>query len=231
MKTSKKVLLFVITLVMLNNVEHLAVVHHELSRKLFPELFGDWLNKLHSFIVVIIFEIVLITFVREGKKGYSIFFTFCIWILSMIYYHAPALFMNEQWTALTAAAVYSTIFTISIYMFSEMLAEWYQEESMVKILTNRINELLSDYKTLKDNYTTLESNTNQYRAECDQSRSTIIDLQSQVTSLTSRINHYRELEAKSKKALTCTHCKDFIAESEAQLRAHKGHCPQNPINQ
>ncbi len=68
MKTSKKVLLFVITLVMLNNVEHMAVVHHELSRKLFPELLGDWVNKLHSFIVVIIFEIVLITFVRERKR-------------------------------------------------------------------------------------------------------------------------------------------------------------------
>jgi len=228
MKTSKKVLLFVITLVMLNNVEHLAVVHHELSRKLFPELLGDWVNKLHSFIVVIIFEIVLITFVREGKKGYSFFFTFCIWVLSMIYYHAPQLIAEGQWEKALAASVYSTIFSISIYMFSEMLAEWYQEENMVKILSTKLIEHQAEIKNLKVRGQDLEASAMQWQAQCEQAQSAVDQLKAQISTLQSQIHKYSEAESKAKKSLTCPHCKDFIAESEAQLRSHKGHCPQNP---
>ncbi len=227
MKTSKKIITFVIALVMLNNVEHLGHVHYTLSVKLLPELIGDWLNKLHSVVVVIIFEVVVITFAREGKKGYSLFFTFCIWILNMIYYKAPELLINGDYEQLTAATVYSTIFTISIYMFSEMLAEYYQEQNVVKILESKLVELRSELKQsqseLKDCHAELvEAQTVQ--ANLSECRAELVEAQN-------ALKQYQEAESKAKKDLTCPYCKSYQAESQGSLTAHKGHCPDNPKNQ
>lgn len=228
MKISKTILFTVIALVMLNNVEHLAWVHYAIANKPFPTLQFDWLNKVHSLLVVVIFEIVVITFVRAGQKGFSLFFTFCIWILSMIYYKAPDLFILQHWEDLIAATVYSTIFTISIYMFSEMLAEWYQEQSMVKILSTRINELQAQVKELQSKCSTWEAAALQEQAKFEESHAELVEAHSQIQTLKSEIRRYQILEEKSLKALKCPHCNDFTADSEAQLRSHKGHCPHNP---
>ncbi|MEO9474162.1 MAG: hypothetical protein ABJG41_01465 [Cyclobacteriaceae bacterium] len=230
MKTSKKLLLFVIGLVMLNNVEHLAWVHYDLANKVFPELPFDWLNKLHSFIVVIIFEVVLVTFVREGKRGYSIFFTICIWVLSLIYYDASELIASSQWQNATAAAVYSTIFTISIFMFSEMLAELYQGENMVQILSTKIQQLQAELKESAHNLNERHAELAEVQAKFQESQSQLLKSQAEATSLASQVTKYQKAEESRKQDLTCEHCKTFVAESEANLRSHKGHCPDNPKN-
>lgn len=230
MKTSKTILFIVITLVMLNNVEHLAVVHYSIAQRPFPVFEFDWLNKLHSLGVVIIFEVVVITFVREGKKEFSLFFTICIWVLSMIYYETPTLLATNHWKELTAASVYSTIFTISIYMCSEMLAQWYQEGNMVSILSAKINELRSQVKDLQANCTTWEAKAMKLQLELDQLKESSTDKDHKIQALTRLVDGYQKNQEKVKEALTCPHCKNFIAGNEAQLRSHKGHCPENPIN-
>lgn len=213
---------------MLNNVEHLAWVHYEIANKPFPEIGEDWLNKLHSLLVVIIFEIVVITFVRSGQKGFSIFFTFCIWILSMIYYKAPDLFFQESWQNLTAATVYSTIFTISIYMFSEMLAEWYQDENKEKILCTRINELQAELKQSQANCTTFQSELDKWSAGYNELHKDMEELESENVKLRRQLTEYQKAEEAARESLRCPHCRDFIADTEGQLRSHKGHCPNNP---
>lgn len=229
MKTSKTIIFIVITLVMLNNVEHLGMVHYDLARKLFPIIgAGDWLNKAHSIVVVIIFEIVVVTFAILGKKGFSLFFTFCIWIISMIYYDAPDLFMQQRWEDLIAATVYSSIFTISIYMFSEMLAEWYQDDSMVKILRARINELQSTVKDLQSKCSTWEASALDTEAKLKEAEGTIAVLSGKHAALQRELTTYQRAEEKAREALRCPHCRDFIADTEGQLRSHKGHCPENP---
>ncbi|MEQ8548716.1 MAG: hypothetical protein RIC03_12440 [Cyclobacteriaceae bacterium] len=219
MKTSKSIITAVIVLVMVNNVEHLAWVHYELAMKLFPIVPGDWLNKLHSVAVVVIFEIVVITFAREGKQGYSQFFAFCIWILSMIYYDTPGLFMAGNWQLLIAAAVYSTIFTISIYMFSEMLAERQNETRMEAILADKNLRLQAESNELKEHNIKAQDEINELKANCNELpelRKSLALLQREKEEMLSR--------------LKCPYCKHYKAESEAQLRAHKGHCSHNPVN-
>jgi len=219
MKIPKNILLLVIALVMLNNVEHLALVHYTIAQRPFPILAFDWVNKAHSTLVVIIFEIVIITFVLAGKKGFSIFFTWCLFILSMIYYDAPGLMISARHQDLVAATVYSTIYSISIYMFSEMLAQWYHEQRMDQFAQKKIDGLRADLSEAREGLK--QSATTITKLEASQ-----IELQ----QLRVQLKQYEKEKQVARERLTCPFCHTFQAETEGQLRSHKGHCPDNPKN-
>ena len=227
MKTPKTLLFFVIVLVMINNVEHLAVVHYDLARKFFA---SDWMNIAHSVIVVIIFEVVVITFVMEGKKGFSLFFTGCIWLLSMIYYESYQLILQGKGIEFTAAVIYSTIFSISIYMFSEMLAQWYQEERTIDQFRSKLNETKATLQQAESERTNLDHALDESRMQNKELTTKNEQLKTQNAELSSYLAKYQKAEEAKKKALTCPYCKTYIAESESQLRSHKGHCSHNPKN-
>jgi len=234
MKIHKGILIFVITLCMLNNVEHLAAVHYDLAKKFFTI---NWMNVAHSVIVVIIFEVVVITFVILGKKGFSKFFTFCIWILSMIYYDADQLIMDEKWIDLVAATVYSTIFTFSIYMFSDMLAEYYQENRLADILKKKIEEFKAQLKEKEEDLSKALLGINHQKQALQYHQNEIQNLKATIESLHTEnaanlktLEKYQQADKKRQSTLTCPYCKTYVAESDAQLRSHKGHCPDNPKN-
>lgn len=232
MKVQKTVLFIVIGLVMLNNVEHLAWVHYTIANKLLPVVGEfDWLNKVHSIVVVVIFEVVVITFAVQGQKSFSLFFTFCIWIISMIYYDTAGLIEASHWQEAISATVYSTIFTISIYMFSEMLAEWYQDERMVDVLTKRINDLNDEINKWKIKCNAFEASYNDLNAQNIDYQEDLTQANAELKSLTSRLKNFEDAEARAKSELLCPFCKEYQADSPAQLRSHKGHCPDKPSKQ
>ena len=110
----------VIVLVMTNNIEHLAFVHYNIARHWFSY---DWMNHLHSVVVVVIIELSIIELVRRGKISFAGFYTFCLFILSLIYYPLYDYVLQAAWGNLIAAIVFSFMFTISIYYFAILAAE------------------------------------------------------------------------------------------------------------
>ncbi|BDD08565.1 hypothetical protein FUAX_09970 [Fulvitalea axinellae] len=117
---SKNFLLFVIVLVMFNNIEHCAYVHQEISRKLFGSVGLNW---AHSVTVVIIIELSIIAFVYAGERIFSILFTAALFSLNILYYDIRGFWEAGQYENILAALIYSCLFTISIYMFSELLSK------------------------------------------------------------------------------------------------------------
>jgi len=115
----------VIVLVMVNNIEHLAWVHYNIARHWFQY---DWINHLHSVIVVVIIELSIIELVRRGKIGFAGFYTLCLFILCLIYYPLSDYKEKAAYGNLIAAIIFSLMFTISIWYFSILAAEKKEEQ-------------------------------------------------------------------------------------------------------
>lgn len=216
---------------MINNVEHLSYVHYQLAHHVLPVISFDWLNKAHSIAVVLIFEIVIITFVMEGHKGFAGFFSFCIFILSQVYYEVPDLLAKGKYIEALAATTYSVIFTISPYMFSELLASHHekQNEVMQQIETN--HQLRQQLNQTKATLNQKESEAIKLQSTIEVLQSNYTNFQQQVITLTKTNSTLEKQIQAAKEKLKCPYCSDYTATTDGQLRAHKGHCPQNPINQ
>jgi hypothetical protein len=134
MKINKQAFTYlVIILVMINNIEHLAYVHFGLARHWFRY---EWMNQLHSIIVVVIIELSIIELVRRGKIGFAGFYTLCLFVLSLIYYPLSEYVNRAAWGSLIAAIVFSIMFTISIWYFSVLAAEKKEEEDELESYKN-----------------------------------------------------------------------------------------------
>lgn len=227
MRIKKPILIAVIVLVMINNVEHLAFVHYTLAQHVFPVLGFDWMNKLHSVIVVVIFEIVVITFVIKGEHTFAGLFTCCIFILSLVYYDVPELITKGQYIDVLSATTYSLIFTISIYMFSRMLADEFKVDERIINLETLVNDLRSNLQQSVSKCDETTAMLNDTKTELDHTQNELKEKLSELHHITKTANQLRSDADKVLEKLKCPYC-GVQNESEGQLRAHKGHCQHNP---
>ena len=221
----------VIALVMINNIEHIASVHYHFAQKVFPNLEWDILNKLHSVMVVVIVELSIIVFAIKGKKAWTLFFTFCIFILSLVYYDVISNWSEMSWQERITKIVLSIIFTVSIYIFSEMYAKRQQQKA----------SLSKEEATIEQRKATanqLGLQIDKSRAEISEAKVTIGFLQEkqkQMNTKKSELNFEIEIikakrleleeeKEQIKAELTCSNCKIFVGKNIRSLNAHVGKC-------
>lgn len=160
-----KVVLIVITLVMANNVEHLAFVHYSIARH---SLGTHLLNTLHSVLVVLIVELSIIVMVFKGQHVYAGMYTLFLFILSLIYYPLDTFWNNRQYGFFIASIIYSLMFTLSIWYFSRMAAKRQEENSELERikakeceLIRNVHELTRINNELKSKQTETKGNNNE----------------------------------------------------------------------
>jgi hypothetical protein len=188
----------VIILVMINNIEHLAWVHYNIARHWFQY---DWMNHLHSVIVVVIIELSIIELVRRGKIGFAGFYTLCLFILCLIYYPLADYKDKAAWGNLIAAIIFSLMFTISIWYFSILAAEKNEEKEDA-------GNYLEKYSTTKRLLTEAE-------------RKLIL-----FDSLGKEVEDLRKFKARMQSNCICPNCgKEFA--SEYAKRGHMANCKKS----
>jgi predicted Zn-ribbon and HTH transcriptional regulator len=228
--TSENVILFVIALAMLNNVEHLAYVHHSIARLSFPY---EWMNKVHSVIVVLILEVIIITLAHYGQRTFAGFYTFLLLCLQLIYYPLADYIADGEWGKFFAAVIYSTMFTVSIYYFSIMAAK--RQE-----LAARRDEFRTKYFEAKKELEESERSTQQIKIKlheteeayhvknefCTEMSEDKKALASELHQVQKELQELRLFRQQTLSACTCPKCGTGF-ESEASKRSHMGKCKGN----
>lgn len=217
--------MLVIAFVMANNIEHISYVHFSLAKQVFPDL---WMNKLHSVVVVIIIEVSIMVFVIKGLQKWALLFTISIFVLSLDYYEIFTEIQSVRWYI--SSFVFSLIYTVSIYIFSEMFAELSKENKQSSDISTRIKKLLEKEKEVETSI--LEKEKIEVRVT-DELASLSNDLEEGRVSLakeTERAELLLKEKAEIEQELTCEHCGDYKATNFRQLNAHKGKCFNNPKN-
>lgn len=211
----------VIALVMLNNIEHLAWVHHDIARHVFPL---PWLNKAHSVAVVIIIELSIIVLVRRGQHQFALVYTLMLLALSLIYYPVGEYWANGQHGRAIAAVIYSLMFTLSIYYFARMAAGEKSPDA------ERVQELISKLHHTNTSMQQKDKELQQLTAELQERTSKLEELAVEMQherkgNLQARaeLQQLRELEKKVTASCTCDKC-GHVFPSEAARRSHAGKC-------
>jgi len=120
---------------MLNNVEHFAFVHNSISHTVFGEI--SW---IHSVVVVLIIEGMIILFAVNGKEEYVYIFTLCLFVLQLIYYPLDSYWNDAEYGKLIAAVIFSFLFTFSIYYYAKLIADEIKDTLEVSNLTTQLSE-------------------------------------------------------------------------------------------
>ncbi|BDD04427.1 hypothetical protein [Aureibacter tunicatorum] len=214
----KHYLLIIIGLVMINNIEHLAYVHHDISRK----LFGIEGSMIHSVIVVVIIELAIMAFVANGKKWFALLFTVLLFVLSMLYYDVRTFMILGNWEQLTASVVYSTLFTVSIYMFSEMYAS--KIETSRNVSETFRDGLEQDIRDLQAKLEETEAEKQEKDEEMDEQQKRFADTLSELEivrqGIEAQYNKEKEEADKWREATTCGECGERFKSPFAK-NAHK----------
>lgn len=219
-------LILVIALVMLNNVEHCAYVHHMIGHR----IFGD-LSYLHSVGSVLIIELAIFAFVVKGQRAFAIFFTCSLFVLCMLYYDLRIFLKEGNWEHLTAAFVYSLLSTVTIYMFSEMYGKRLRRAGEHEAQA-RFDGIRKENQALRLELEEMRKNALKEAGEPLQQ-----PLQPKSTAIGAEINGHcaenqRPLEPKStavgaekasEPAHVCEGCGKSFAKPQG-LSAHKKHC-------
>lgn len=224
----------VIALVMLNNIEHLAYVHHRIARLLFPTCQMNW---WHSILVVIIIELSIIVLVNKGQKAFALVYTLMLFVLSLIYYPLDQYWINGQYGLFCAAIVYSLMFTISIYYFACMAAERSWENGKIMTLTREKDKAAAELqelraalheseKKLQETETELQEESERcHELGGDLTRMIVdeVELRKQLQQANNELHQLRNYRQQIEAKCTCERCGQTF-ESEASKRSHTGKC-------
>lgn len=222
----------VIGLVMFNNIEHISSVHYLYAQKVFPIINNfDILNKLHSILVVVIIELSIIVFALKGNKLWTLLFTFCIFILSLIYYNVLDQFHFMNFQEIISKIILSLIFTVSIYIFSEMFAKSEKDKADLSStgaeITNRkayLKQLSKELDDTREQTIIEKAYYKKYKAEFELLKAEQVDWESLKIEFEKKKAELENEKAELEQELTCDICNDFIGKSLKSLNAHKGIC-------
>jgi len=234
--------LLVIVMVMINNIEHISFVHYSFAQHVFPQLPYDWLNKLHSAIVVVIIELSIIVFVIKGKKIWAGLFTFSIFILSIVYYDVIDGYELMTTQEKVSTILLSLIYTISIYIFSDMFSENINKDSLISELDRTISEKEQtisekdqELKTIRNSKTDLERTKSKLgldimnrEADMSDKKQELSEIENRMSELKLQRSEFEKEQSKVREELTCPYCKKYKATTINQLNAHKGSCDKKP---
>ena len=234
-------IVLVIILVMLNNIEHLAYVHHQIARQAFPTIQLNW---WHSIFVVIIIELSIIVLVRKGKNTFAGAYTFMLFVLSLIYYPLPQYWQNAQYGLFIAAIVYSLMFTISIYYFAIMAAEKSSENSLLMNKVRQLDSAASELKQVRAKLEQSEASLKQIDADCknykferaafesqlQQGGKQVGKLLNELKQVNDELQQLKIYKRQIEAACTCDKCGQQF-ESEASKRSHAGRCKVKEVKE
>lgn len=228
--TAENVILFVIALAMLNNVEHLAYVHHSIARLSFPYA---WMNKAHSIVVVLILEVIIITLAHYGQRKFAGFYTLMLFCLQLIYYPLTDYLAAGEFGKFFAAVIYSSMFTISIYYFSIMAAKRQElaarrDEFRAKYLDekNKCDQIARECLELASELEQTKIKVNEKDDKILLAASKISDFKNQLQQTEKELQELRLFREQTLSACTCPKCGQGF-ESEASKRSHMGKCKGN----
>lgn len=235
---------FLIGLIMLNNIEHIAYEHYLLSHKVFPEIsfFGlsksfDFLNKAHSIFTVIVVELSIIFFAIKGEKAWVLFSTFLIFIFNISYYNLIADFSVLPVQEIIVKVSFSLFYTVSIYIFSDILAKKLAQKKYASELESTIEQrkayleqlgaeaskhrvLISEIEQLKKDREQAEALLQKEAKEIEQARASLHKEEKVIEQVRAGLENER---AEISKELACPNC-DKQFDSQRGVNAHKGTC-------
>jgi K+-sensing histidine kinase KdpD len=218
--TFESLALFIIALVMINNVEHLAWVHYNIARHVFH---NPVLDRAHSIAVVIIIELSIILLVARGLHVFAGVYTFMLLVLQLLYYPLATYYSSGEYGKLLAAAIYSCMFTLSIYYFARMAANRQQNASELEQAQKRLCELERELHYSGSNLQQMQTSLQQVQTSLQQRDNELQQSQTEMQQLKKQLQQLRHLEIEAAAACTCDKCGQKFA-SEASKRSHSGRC-------
>jgi hypothetical protein len=214
--TYERIILYVIALAMLNNVEHLAYVHHSIARGSFHL---EWANKAHSIVVVLILEVIIVTLAHYGQRAFAGFYTLMLFCLQLIYYPLSDYLHNGETGKFMAAIIYSAMFTISIYYFSIMAAKQNGPSANKKQFAGELEQVNKHLQQSENFQEKKAKELEQTKRELEQTQNSLQEIKSDLQELRA----FKELYVT---VCTCPKCGQVFP-SESSKRSHMGKCKGN----
>jgi hypothetical protein len=218
--TKNNVVYLILALTMLNNLEHVAWVHHNIARGSFHNAL---LDKSHSIIVVLIIELGIVYLVHKGEHVFAGVFTFLLFLLQLIYYPLYEFVKTGQWENFIASIIFSLLFTISIYYFSIIAAKRKQNASMLEQFRAKNKELYDKVHHYIQQLKALKTVVDQSKAKMEQKDSELQQLRKDLLEKAKKLQELEKYQQQMKLACTCEKC-GKVFDSEASKRSHAGRC-------
>lgn len=227
LSTFDKIILIVITLVMANNVEHLAWVHYSIARHALGSVL---LNKIHSILVVVIVELAIMAMVFKGEEGFAGLYTFFLLALSLIYYPLKQYWINGEWEKFIAAIIFSLMFTLSIWYFARVAAKRKQDANEVEQYLVKYGNAARELAATKATVNTLRDQLEQFSSNSQKNAATETEATRKLQQLEKELHELRQYKKQVTAACTCRYC-NTVFESEASKRSHEGKCKTKEIKE
>lgn len=144
---SPNFLLFMIIMIMWNNLEHVADVYAKITLYLYPEERHDYI-RLQAYFVAIVFDFTVIAFIYHGQWKESLVFAFILFIVNIIFWdvytemHTTYPYQYRQASLVFAKVLYSAVFSFLIHRSSTLYFELKNGFSKMK----QAAELISNNK-------------------------------------------------------------------------------------
>lgn len=202
--------------VMLMTITGMIFFSHTLFSFVFPASMEPWEKLAATWLMALGWEFtVLITTcnTRHINKHIPLIMAVCSGIIVLFFIQAfdsqqPLLTIGQRWFVGLLAA------TIN-YIYAELFYSKWSERSEQQAMPKKLAQT--------------ESNLVQLQSELVQVRSALDQTQRTLTERERSLKEHEGFRKKTESELTCGHCKT-LQKNYGALRAHKGHCKQNPIN-
>jgi hypothetical protein len=202
---TNKFLLLVVTLAMLNNLEHSANVYYSISKHTFGI---EWLDWTHAALVVLIIDLAIIAFVVNGRHLEAGLYGVAICIINLVYsdginmFFMEPLAMGEKINQGVAKVIYSIMFTYSIYIFSKMYFEKQQKSTAYADAMHKVSSLQAELMQVraegKQEVSSLKAELALAYAESEQKQSRLDAMMEKVKELKQTYHAQEEIFEKSR---------------------------------
>jgi predicted neutral ceramidase superfamily lipid hydrolase len=205
-----------VVFVMLMTITGMIFFSHTLFNQVFPGTMDAWEKLMATWVMALGWEFtVLITTVntKHINKHIPAIMAACSGIIVLFFIQA---FGDElSWLQLMQRWFVGILVATINYIYAELFYAKWQERQTQQALPLQVTELSGKLIERERNVIDLQWNLN--------------EAQSKMVQIESELKELRELRKRMNEELTCPHCQ-VVQANHNTLRAHKGHCSENPIN-
>jgi hypothetical protein len=209
--------MFIIALVMLNNVEHLAYVHYSIEQ--LSPLASHW----HSVAVVLIVELSIMFFVRKGHDAFALVFTLLLLAIQLIYYPLSDYWQQAQYGKFMAAVIFSSMFTLSIYYFSRIAAHRQQFDAELHQWRAKYFEAEKQRSNAASDCRNKTHELHELATKLNQATAKLQLTENELQKLKAERQQFEKIQQQIEISCTCKKCGSTFA-TEASRRSHEGRC-------
>jgi hypothetical protein len=213
--------MFIIALVMLNNVEHLAYVHYSIEQ--LSPLASHW----HSVAVVLIVELSIMFFVRKGHDAFALVFTLLLLAIQLIYYPLNQYWDGGEYGKFMAAIIFSSMFTLSIYYFSRIAANRQQADATLHEFRAKYFEAEKQRSNAASECRNTASELQATKETLQQTLQILSTHKAELHELKKEQQQFEKVRQAIAESCTCKKCGSTFA-TEASRRSHEGRCKPTP---